>query len=867
MTYGWHKALIASLILLLAIGGVLFLRLDPNKLSISVQAQLQQWSGQKIRIGSVSLSLLHGTSLLIQDVDIQSEKQVWHLHTDSIRLGLSIWHLLRGETSITSAEFIHPVLDFTKPPPVENFTMTNLPEPLSRILIRQGSIRIAGKPVAHRFDGTVQQINGEQELTWELQTSLADGDLATQGRIQYDAQGHGTVFGKLDAERIHVKDLSGFIPTINIIQPAYDTFKTSLTFDVNPDHEWHLFGDARLGSNSKRVADIIWRGKIHGAGWQQLNWQDSFLQLSQNTMLSTVGACVYGRGCHFGIDTKDANISPFLKILNLDYPLVGKFDVKSSCSWQNGQWSIAAQLKSYHVSWSNIAMPDANISIPNSLYHAPEGLHMANVHIQTGNANGSILVKNFIKLGKTWSLDAHASNESRAWMPLANVLLQSHAIKAKLQGKGTINADIAIVHAATHTGLDVSFHANQLQVAYGKVFTKPASIPINMRVHVDMKGDKILLNIAHATLGNSHVKQVQWVIEHRKLESIAAQDIHMNLTRLRQRGIVFPDVMKDWHGIIHGHFSHVHPSRGINVSDWFSKANAKLQLAGFGIGQQRWDGVINIQQGTLSTHNLAWKNANQYAHLTGVINLISRQGSLNLQDAELTWKQGDTLPAWITHSKLHGYLRHIGVDWMGTKWRELYGSYHTRGNHIMLKKIRAKLAGGSARSPKLSLILTPESVHFSGSMYMAIIRLNKLSGLSEALGADLDGYMYLNARLEGDIPRQAKSGWQGNGDIEIQHGHWLPNDKQLAITAGNLHTKSGKMTSFSRFSMRFHLRHSALHFTHMQLESGTTQIIGNGVVYANGSLGGKLQIRDVHGNRQSELMGNWLGLGRFFEYK
>jgi len=864
MKYRWRTALVAGLILLLVTCGVLFLRLNPNQLNSSVQAQLQRWVGQNIRVGSASLSLLHGVSLDIQDVDVQSAKQPWHLHADSIRLGLSIWHLVRGETRITSAELIHPVLNFIKSPPVKYLTMIALPKPLTHIRIRQGSIRIADKLVTQDFDGAVQRISREQRLTWELQTKFFGGDLTTQGRIQYDTQGRGTVFGKLEAKHIHVKKLSEFTTTFHIVQAAYGTFGTSLTFDVNPDHEWHVFGDATLHARQKNSADIVWRGKLNGAGWQQLNWHDSFLQISQNNMFSTVGACAYGRGCHFGVDTRNADISSMLGILNLDYPLAGQFDIKSSCSWKHGQWSIAAQLASHHVSWSDIALPDANISIPDVRYHAPEGLHIANVHIQTGDSNSNITINRLIQSDKAWNLDAYISNDALAWVPLANILLKAHGIKADLQGKGAINADIKIAHVEAGTGMDISMHASRAQISYGKAFKKPGNIPFDIIMHADITGDNTLLNITHVTLGNSHIKRMQWLLEQRKSKSLAIDDMYINLTALRQHGIVLPDRIKDWHGAIGGHFTRVHPSMEISMSDPFAEAAGQLELTGFGVGKHQWNGVINMQNGTLSTRDLVWRNADQHARLTGSLHLASRQGSLDLQDATFTLKQGDMLPVWLRYAKLHGHLRHTDVNWMGTSWHELYGTYRTSGNRITFKKVRAKLAGGSARSPKISLTLTPASVHFSGSMHMAIIRLNKLSKLSEALGTHLDGYMYLNANLEGDIPWHATSGWQGNGDIEIQHGHWRPDDKKLAITVGNLHTELGKEGIFSRFSTRFHLRHNGLHFTRMQLESGVKQITGKGVLHTNGALEGTLKIKDEHGSRQSKLTGNWPELTGFF---
>lgn len=856
-----RKALAVLVVLLLAASGVLFLRLDPHKLSASVQSQWQQWSGQKIRIGSASLSLLQGLSLRIQDVDIQSEKQIWHLHADSIRLGLSVWHLLHGKTSIKSVEIIRPVLDFSKPPQMKNLAMTTLPKPLKRIRIRQGRIRITGKIAAQDFDGTVRRISREQELTWEVQSKLFGGDLATQGRIRYDAQGRRSAFGKLKAKHIL---LNGFLAGLALPQPAYDSFETSLTFDANTSREWNLFGDAEIHASLKNMPPITWRGKVEGTGLQRLNWHDTFLQIGQNAMFSTTGDCTHGKGCNFGIDTRNAEVPLISKAMNLNIPVKGTLDAKASISWKNGQWSAKGKLASHHVSWSDISVPDTTVSVPKALYRAPGHFELENVHFQPADESGDIALERFHRSAQEWNLDAHVRNMANGWVPFANILLKLNGMAPDIRGKGILNAEVHASMDPGHTEIGFSVDGSQARLAYARYFEKPRGVRANITAQLDTRGNRSLFSIRNMDLGDSRAEQMQWVIGQGKTRYTSAEQIRIDLTKLKQNGIIFPDSMKDWHGAIRGHFSHVQPVAGIPVTDWFSKAGASLQLDAFGPKENTWDGLVNIWNGVLSTQNLRWKTTSQHARLDGVINLASRQGSINLQDAALSWKQGDALPAWLGQAKLHGRLRSIDLDWMGNTWGGLHGAYRTRGNHITLRKVRGKLAGGSIQSPKISLILSPESVHFSGPVRMAIVRLNKLRGFSEALGAKLDGYMYLNADLEGELPWHTKSAWRGNGDIEIQHGHWQPVNKKLTIAAGDLRMETGENVPFSRFTTRFNLEHRVLQFTRMQLETGTKQITGNAFLHPNGELGGNLQIRDERGIRKSRLLGNWPEATGFF---
>jgi len=861
-----RKALAVSLILLLAISGALFLRLDPDKLSVPVQSQLQRWSGQKIRAGSASLSLLHGASLRIADVDMGSVKQLWHLHADSLRLGLSLWRLLQGEASIKSAEIIHPVLDFPKSAQIKDMTMMALPRLLKRIRIRQGRIRINGKPVVQGFDGTVRRLRGDQELTWELQTSLFGGDVTTQGRIRPAAR-EQTVFGKLKVRHIHLKDLSVFLPGLTLPRPAYDTFGTSLTFDVNAGRTWNLFGDANLHASRKNAPTIIWRGKVDGAGWQRLKWHDAFLQLGRNTMFSTAGKCAHGKGCHFYINTKNAEIPLLLKASKLNLPVRGKLNATSSFAWGNGQWSAGGKLTLHHISWSDIAMPDATLSVTDALYHDAGHVELANVRLQPAGAGGDMVLNRFAMSGKTWNLDAHIRNMRDAWAPLANILLKTHGISPDLRGQGLLNAEIHVSSDADHTGIDVSLDASQAQLAYAENFKKPVGVQAKVGGHVDTDEGKTTFSIHEMQLGSSHAADVQWMLEQGNIKSVATKNMYVDLTKLTQAGIVFPDSMKDWHGAIRGHFSRLRPSAKTGMPDWFAPSSAMLELDDFGAGNHHWKGLVNIHEGVLSTQNMLWKNTLQFARLSGNINLASLRGEANIQDAALSWKQGDALPAWLSRTTLHGHLHNVALNWMGNAWDGLHGAYRSRGKHITLKKMRVNLAGGSVQSTELSLVLAPESIHFSGPIRMAIVRLGKLEGLTGALGSNLNGYMYLNASLEGYIPWKTGSGWLGNGDIEIQHGHWQPVDQKLTLAAGDLRAQAGKSVSFSRFSARFHMVDRAFRLTRIQVESGAKQITGHAFLHPDGEIGGEVQIRDHRGARKSALIGNWPGLTALFGTK
>jgi len=857
-----RKALAALVVLLLAISSLLVLRLDPEQLSASVQSQLQQWPGHKFRTGSASLSLLHGISLRIADVNIRAN--VWHLHADSVRFGFSLWHLLHGETGIKSVEIIRPVLDFPKVPDIKDVAMRPFPKSLKKIRVRRGNIRISGYPVAQDFDGAIRQLNGEQELTWEVQTSLFGGDFTTQGRIRHDARGRSSVFGKLKVRHVLVSNLPKSIASMPLPRAAYDTVESSLTFDINADREWSLFGDARLHASLKKAPPIIWRGKVEGAGLQRLSWHDAFFQIGRNTMLSTVGACAHGKGCDFGMETHGAKIPLLLKVLKLNAPVSGTLDAKSAFSWKNGQWTVRGKLASHHISWSDISVPDTTVSVANARFHAPEHIKLAGIHLESVDTGGSMMLSGFITSGKQWNLDARVNNMTRAWAPFTNILLKSYGMQPELKGKGPLNADVQVSHDTGHSEIDFSIHADQAQLAYAGKFAKPEGVPASISAHADIEGNKTRLTIRRARLGAGRAEQMQWMIERGGVKSVSTKYIRMNLSRQKQDGIVFPAIMKDWHGAVTGGFTNLRPHAGTAMSDWFAHSSARLELTGFGAAEHRWNGTVHILDGALSTKNLWWQNGSRHARLSGSIHLDSLHGKMDIADAALSWEQGDALPAWFTRARLNGHLHGIDVDWMGNIWGGLHGAYRTRGTHITLRKVRARLADGSVRMPKFALVLSPESIHFSGPVRMAIVRLDKLKGLAGALGANLNGYMYLNASLEGELPWRAESAWRGNGDIEIQHGRWQANRPGPVILMDGAPAGQGEAIPFSRFAARFHLGRGVLRLTHMQWEAGPGQISGTASLHPDGTIEGELRIRKHESGQASGLSGNWPGLGGLF---
>jgi hypothetical protein len=141
---------------------------------------------------------------------------------------------------------------------------------------------------------------------------------------------------------------------------------------------------------------------------------------------------------------------------------------------------------------------------------------------------------------------------------------------------------------------------------------------------------------------------------------------------------------------------------------------------------------------------------------------------------------------------------------------------------------------------------------------MAVVHPEQVRGLNKLLGGKLSGYMYLNGELTGELPVSLFTAWRGNGDIEIQHGHWLPAQTHIRIqeVGGMKRDLSGEQR-FSRLAARFRLGKDGMRIPHIELEAGRTQVSGRARTKHDGTITGELNILQGKKSRVLELTGTW----------
>jgi len=159
----------------------------------------------------------------------------------------------------------------------------------------------------------------------------------------------------------------------------------------------------------------------------------------------------------------------------------------------------------------------------------------------------------------------------------------------------------------------------------------------------------------------------------------------------------------------------------------------------------------------------------------------------------------------------------------------------------------------------------PNGIAFSGDVGMTAVRLDQLQGLAEVLGAKLDGYAFVNASLSGSLPLGLAGDWQGNGDIEIQQGHWrefLP-EHHIYLNRGGGDKQSADVV-FDSLNSRFRLSDSGLSLNRLTLKQGKQVMRGQAKFNPQGEISGRLVIEGDDSKRESAMHGQWPSLRSYF---
>ncbi len=866
----WRKALGLVIALLLVALAILAPRLNAERLAASARAGLPDWIANASHAARPEFSILQGFSLSIRNVRLKGRHDRWMLHADQVRLTLSPWGLLGGRAVIRAVDLVHPVLKLATDdvPPAA----IPLPENWEFLRIRQGEVRVSDHRLLWSLDGTMRRIHRGQETAWETQALLPDGSLTLQGRIRSEANGRQALFGSLKLKGVKLAAIPerwrDWLPGI----PGRNVLDASLTFDMDANGRWSLLGDARLRAAQSRQAtpELSLRGKAEGTADGRLSWRDTYIRAGHAATIATHGACDNLGSCRWEATARKADVTALLSLLPGAPALTGQLDMTASGRIKNGAWRIQGNGSLHDGRWGTFALPDAAIQLGSlELRVSPHfRWHIHQMRIMPDTEKGALLIRQAggelhegAHRGAAWNIEARL-DALEGWPSLGNLLLRHFGQAADLEGQGPLTGDIRAGIRDGNMQLQWKLDATRADIQWGKRLLKPSKLRATSHGALTTDGSGLAtLDLTRLELGDSHIADTHGQWRQGRLISLDVGEMDIRPDALAAQGLHLPTAFQGWHGDLRGHVRHLHPQG--DLTTWLAQASGNLNLTGFG-RIARWSGKLALDDGHLLADELTWTQGRDHMTMKMDVRLSSDgapvRGQLDILDGELDAGARPGWPAWLAHAELNGKAHQVLLHWLGNEWRDLRADWTLRNGEIQLSRLRGRLAGGALQSPKLILRPTSRGWLFNGWVRVGAARLGDIAGLDAALGAKLDGYLYLNARLDGRLPWGDRA-WQGDGDIEIQRGRWQGVDERIHLAAGGSVLDGGAPRRFSSLTAHFHFRPGRLQLSRLKLEAGPAGkdgvMAGQAAVYPGGVLSGHVHWRKDGTKTEAALSGVW----------
>ncbi len=855
-----RRGIVSSFLLLIAVFTVLIARLDADNLQQRVNEQLAQMSGQKMHSGKPSLSLLHGASLKLPTVRIGEDGDAWRLSADVVRIDISLWSLLTGSLHFSAIDMIRPVLHLRRGMSPQTLFAEHLPEHIGILRIRHGRLFVQDALLADSVLAVVRHIKRERQTTWEVESRFANGDFSSQGYIRSDKSGRKVAFGRISATQLHMQQLD-ILP----LPPShYDLFDTSLTFHFDTKQQWQWSGNVLTHDSHDELPDLILRGKVIGSGWRDFRLHDALVKFGKKSRLQITGGCALAQACKLGIHTRGADAQRLLGAIAVKTPLQAKLDATVEFVEQEKGWQVAGDLGLRRIRWSATDLPNMTIKLSKMNFTGIDDFQLSQATIKPTGGQGDI----FISAGRSGKqqgfVAARFNKLDTLWLPLGNIALQSLAWPADIAGQGPLSGSVEWVFKAENSLLGFDVDASSSDIAFGEL-AKPAGMRAQLIGHyfTDARGG--FLQIGALELGDSYVKKVAWPMPGNKQRPFVGSS-RIDVDALRADGLKLPKEFAGWRGRIAGGGSFSIAKDQSSLQD-LAAADGMVSLNEFGIGQDQWSGNLRFEQGKLTSQSLHWQRDSQFADAAIDVDLRTRRGKLDILRSSSVWSAQDGLPDWLAGMQLHGDFAKVDLTWGENLWKGMHGSFSLAGDELTLNKVRGEFAGGRVQSKYISMRIKPGSIDFDARLRMSVVQLDKVAGLANMVGADMDGYIFFNGFMHGSLPVGTGTAWRGNGDIEIHRGRWKAAKAAHFIlwkheASGAEKSASGER--FSRLAARFHFRDNGLELTRLKFDSGKMKASGKANVSPAGDIRGHLQARTCGQRLAIEVSGRWPSLAAFF---
>lgn len=871
----WVRRGVAGALLLCLAGFLIFFtRLDGVALRRQIIEQLEQSTGRTVHGGKAALSLQEGVSLNIPRVSIGG-KGGWSLTTDAMHFEISFWPLLVGRLRIASIDMVRPVLHLNEGvSPTALFTSPYVGKLLQGAPVldfRQGRILLGERVLSDEVDATLRRIDRESQTSWEVQSRYAGGDFSSQGYIRSTNSGHSEVFGRITATQLHLAR----IESLPVSTLHYDLLDASLTFSLNDGRQWEWSGNMSARDRDGKLPGLSWRGKISGSGANEFSLHDTFLQFGGKTRLALTGGCQSSHVCRLGIDTKGADAGMILKAFGAAIPLQGKLDGALAVGRQGKGWRFDGKLGLRDAVWAAIVLPDSSMQLADMEVTQAGNYSIGHADIRPIGGKGEIELDHVRRSADGFHMGVHLNGLDGTWVPLGNILLsRSQQLSGLLHtkqfdGKGVLSGVMEWAKVGNESRLHFSLDAGHAAVTLGKEFAKPAGIAAELAGDWRSKSKKWWLEISDLHLGDSRLASLSLDMS-APSPRISFAGASLNLDVLKAQGVVLPQPLAGWRGMLEGGLKDVVLRKGYGPRRDLADAYGKLHLDGFGRDGQSLGGDIDLQHGRVLASHMRWQHASSVADFDADVNLSDLHGQVDISRAGFQWAPQDSLPAWLMDVDIRGKFKQADMQWNGNAWGNMQGEFVAQRGHLELRHVLGRLGGGRVESSSMALDAIPDGIRFAGRVGMSAVHLDKLEGLVDAIGAKPAGYAFVNASLSGVLPISSKAsgeGWRGNGDIEVRKGSVQGTETGHSLDWQNEAAEKmlfGSGQGFDLFSARFRLRSSGLELEHLKIEKGKTRAMGQASVAAGGKISGRLAVKQGKLSQESTLGGSWPSLATLF---
>jgi len=828
---------------LLAIGAVVFFRLNSADLSHHFYGQFSSATDAILSADHSELAFIHGVGLRLDGVSL-THKQ-YRMQAGHADISLGLLPLLLGKIEVKTLD-IHDAIITIHPESLQLTSTAISLLPVKRIhLIRSRILTSDGTELLNNLHLELRDIGPNRETLWELNARQGKQSISGNGRLLFRAGEIAGGFGKLKLNQLQLSGLKPFAPEtlITWLEDKGKFVSGALTLDIPGRQVWSVFGAVELKNDSGKTA-LNLRGKLSHPDDGKLLWHDSFMNFGKHAVLAIKGGCDKN-DCNTSLDAEQVPLSewfPFLPAsLTFERKISGMTNLKADIGWDKKAWQghVTLQLKkaASHDGENDIPLPDLQLLSGEFSGSAHHWKAKATISTAQGSNAINISTTQLENGDKDMFIDTNAA-DAKLWQPLSNLLLASLEMEPILKATGQLSGTLHLHQQTSGKYLEIDIDATQAQMGYAPWFEKPQQISALCQMKISFSGaSPSALSMQHCQLDKSSLGQLRWSMK-KGQHKLAIDQLNLDFDQFHNLSILIPEHMSNLKGLLQGSG---HTSWSNHDADWFDHMTGHWQLQNLGTEAWHANGAVDVKHGLVSSNRLLVNGPLGQAELKGSYEVSKQRGNIDIIAGNLGWNTTFFLDNFWQNISLNGHIQHTGLTLLGNHWYGIQSDYNLAKGKLTLKKLQSILADGSFASKELTLFPAPNKsatneistnavngLDIQGSIRAENIQLHKIHRLSDWFQTDISGKLHANIKLDGDIAQANWTAWQhSNGDIFIYNGSWEQQLKAESFTEHlGIKTPAFKPYAFSKFGFRFHIDKDRVNISNIKLVRHHEQYLG-----------------------------------------